>query len=68
MSFKYILAVLCFLYLDLVLACPMCAGSTNNQSDNYTVYVLIGFILAIYVPFYILFKTVYKHRNINKGF
>jgi len=66
MNLKYIIALITTSYFEFVLACPGCAGSSNNAADNYTVYVLIGFILAIYVPFYLLFKTVYKYRHINK--
>jgi len=66
MNFKFIIALISILYFDVLFGCPGCAGSTNNQADNYTVYVLMGFIIAIYVPFYLLFKTVYKHRNLNK--
>ena len=66
MSIKSIFITIGLLYAELLIACPGCAGSTNNQADNYTVYVLMGFILAIYVPFYLLFKTVFKYRNLNK--
>ena len=52
-------------WTDFVIACPGCAGSSNNEADNYTVYVLMGFIAAIYYPFYLLFKTIIKYKNIN---
>ena len=66
MKFTYLLASLIITISNGVIACPGCAGSTNNQADSYTVYVLMGFIIAIYVPFFLLFKTVFKYRNINK--
>ena len=66
MNIYSVITFMIFTYADILLACPGCAGSTNNQADNYTVYVLIGFILAIYVPFYLLFKTVFKYRNLNR--
>ena len=67
MTLKLLLSTTFMLFLDIVYACPGCAGSTDNKADNYTVYVLIGFILIIYVPFYFLFKTIFKYRNINRG-
>ena len=62
----------CYIILFLVifseaaLSCPGCAGSTNNQADNYTVYVLMTFIGAIYIPFYFLFRTINKYKNLNR--
>jgi hypothetical protein len=47
-------------------ACPGCAGSVNNEADNYTVYILMGFIGIIYIPFFMLYKLFFKYKNINK--
>ena len=60
------LLVLFLLLPDLILACPGCAGSTDNAADNNTVYVLMGFIALIYIPFFFLYRTIIKYRNINK--
>lgn len=45
-------------------ACPMCAGS-NNGNDQYLVYILMGFILLTYIPFYFIYRTIIKNRNPN---
>lgn len=46
-----------------VLACPGCAGSMDNPADTNLVYILMGFIGITYIPFYIIYKTIYKHRK-----
>jgi hypothetical protein len=58
---------LCFLFiLESVNACPGCAGSMNNPKDKYLVYILMGFIALCYIPFYIIYRTIIKHRNFNE--
>ncbi len=60
-----LLTSLCFLFASAAaLACPYCAGSTGNEGDQYIVYVLGGFILLTYIPFYILFRLT-KKKKIN---
>lgn len=54
------------LFPEVLIACPGCAGSMNNQADNYTVYILMGFIAAVYIPFYLLYKLFFKYKDINK--
>jgi hypothetical protein len=49
-----------------VLACPACAGSLSNPRDNVIVYILMAFIGLTYIPFFILYRMVIKHRNVNK--
>ena len=44
---------------QVLVACPNCAGSENAQ-DKYTVYILAGFIVLTYIPFYLLFKLATK--------
>lgn len=46
-------------------ACPACAGSMQNESDKYIVVALGVFILLTYIPFYILYSTIIKNRNVN---
>ena len=48
-------------------ACPGCAGSMNNPKDKYLVYILMGFIALCYIPFYIIYRTIIKHRNFNEN-
>ncbi|ATH06576.1 hypothetical protein BIY24_01045 [Halobacteriovorax marinus] len=47
-------------------ACPGCAGSMGNPKDKYLVYILTGFIILCYIPFYFLYKTIIKHKNFNE--
>ncbi len=46
-----------------VLACPSCAGSLNNSETIFTVYILMGFILFTYIPFFLIYRIVYKNRK-----
>ena len=62
---KFLMMILLY-FPQVILACPGCAGSTNNEADNYTVYILIGFIIAIYIPFFLLYKLFFKYKDINK--
>ncbi len=50
-------------YSSFALACPYCAGSDGNAGDKYIVYVLAGFILLTYIPFYVIFSMVKKKKN-----
>jgi hypothetical protein len=44
-------------------ACPGCAGSMDNSKYEYTVYILMTFIALTYIPFFILYKTIWKYRK-----
>lgn len=48
------------------MACPACAGSLQNPKDKYLVYSLIVFIVLIYIPFYLLYRTIIKNRHLNE--
>ncbi|EQC47069.1 hypothetical protein M899_0210 [Bacteriovorax sp. BSW11_IV] len=48
------------------MACPACAGSLQNPKDKFLVYSLMIFIALIYIPFYLLYRTIYKNRNLNQ--
>ena len=62
---KYFFSFL-FIFLPIIVeACPGCAGSVNNKADNYTVYILMGFIALIYIPFFMLYKLFFKYKNFN---
>ena len=53
------------LYTDVVLACPTCIGSGNNPKAGNIVYILGGFIILTYIPFYLIYRMIIKHRNVN---
>ncbi|CBW25144.1 putative membrane protein [Halobacteriovorax marinus SJ] len=38
----------------------------GNPKDKYLVYILTGFIILCYIPFYFLYKTIIKHKNFNE--
>lgn len=54
------------LVTDYVMACPGCAGSMNNPKDARLVWILCVFIVLIYIPFYILYRTIIKNRHLNQ--
>jgi hypothetical protein len=60
-----LLFVTLLLFADYVLACPGCAGSMGNEKDARLVYILAGFIVLTYVPFYVLYRTIVKNRDLN---
>ncbi|MCY4643960.1 MAG: hypothetical protein OXB88_05025 [Bacteriovoracales bacterium] len=43
-------------------ACPMCAGS-GMEKDEYTVPLLVGFILLTTIPFLVIFRLIRKYRE-----
>lgn len=51
---------------DVLLACPTCMGSDPNSNDSRVVYILSGFILLTYIPFYFIYKTIIKNRDFNR--
>jgi hypothetical protein len=55
-----------FLSIESALACPSCAGSMNNPKEKYIVYILGGFILLTYIPFYLIYRTIIKHRHADQ--
>jgi hypothetical protein len=56
-----------FLYLisQVIYACPTCVGSGNNPKAGYITYILSGFIVLTYIPFFLIYRTIIKHRNVN---
>lgn len=57
---------LTFMVSSTVWACPNCAGSPSSF-DKYTVYILAGFIVLTYIPFYIIFKMANKNKDKNQA-
>lgn len=50
----------------LALACPYCAGNGQAGKDSNTTLILALFILAIYIPYYLIYRMIKKHREIAK--
>jgi len=44
-------------------ACPGCAGSMENPNDAYLVYILSGFIIFTYIPFYFIYRIIKKYKD-----
>lgn len=55
-----------FLISSKIMACPGCAGSMENSKQANLVPILITFIALTYVPLYMIYKAIIKHRNLNK--
>lgn len=62
---KFLFSFLLFLFSLTAWACPGCAGGINNNKTQWTLIILGVFILATYVPFYILFRAAktYDPKN-----
>ncbi len=63
---KTIIFVLFLLITELAMACPSCMGSMDDPKSGNLVYILSGFILLTYIPFYLIYKTIIKNRNFNE--
>lgn len=50
-----------------LLACPYCAGNTQGGKDSNTTLILALFILAIYIPYYLIFRMIKKHRALKEA-
>ncbi len=61
---KILLVLLLNFTVGQAIACPSCM-SDPETSKTYLI-VIWSFIALIYIPFFLLFKTFIKHRNINK--
>lgn len=58
---KKLFALACLFFVNDLLACPYCAGSTQDGRDSNTTLVLGIFILAIYIPYIIIYRLIKKH-------
>lgn len=59
---KYTFALASLLFVNDLLACPYCVGSTQDGKDSNTTLVLGIFILAIYIPYVIIYRLIKKHN------
>lgn len=64
---KYSLALTLILLSSKIMACPGCAGSMENSKQANLVPILIVFIALTYVPFYLIYKMIIKHRNFHQA-
>lgn len=55
-----------FFVTDL-LACPYCVGNSQGGKDSNTTLILVLFILAIYIPYYLIFRLIKKHRALKEA-
>jgi hypothetical protein len=62
---KITLALLAIISSSTLLACPGCAGSMDDPLAGNVVYILGIFVLLTYIPFYLIYRTIIKHRNAN---
>lgn len=50
-----------------LLACPYCAGNGQGGKDSNTTLILGLFILAIYIPYYLIFRMIRKHSALKEA-
>ncbi len=62
---KSVFALLCLCFVNLAWACPYCAGNTQGERDHYTTLILGLFIIAIYIPYWIIYRLIKKSRQID---
>lgn len=63
---KMISALLMLIMTEAILACPSCMGSMDDPKSGNLVYILGGFIILTYIPFYLIYKTIIKNKNFNQ--
>lgn len=61
------LLLLSFFFVTDLLACPYCAGNSQSGKDSNTTLILAIFILAIYIPYFIIFRLIKKHRALKEA-
>ena len=54
-------------FVQNLLACPYCAGSDQSGKDSNTTLILGLFIIAIYIPYFIIFRMIKKHRALREA-
>lgn len=50
-----------------VMACPACVGAVQGSEDDYTAYILMGFIAFTYVPGYFIYRIIKKAKKVEKN-
>jgi hypothetical protein len=59
--------LLSFFFVMDLLACPYCVGNNQGGKDSNTTLILGIFILAIYIPYFIIYRLIQKHRAIRSA-
>jgi hypothetical protein len=59
--------ILSFFLVSDLLACPYCAGNDQGGKDSNTTLVLGLFILAIYIPYFIIYRLIKKNRLLREA-
>lgn len=59
---KKIFVLATILNSSLALACPYCVGTTQGGKDQNTTLILGGFILSMYIPYFIILRLIKKQK------
>lgn len=62
---KVVLALASIFYSSLSLACPYCVGTTQGGKDENTTLILSGFILSMYIPYFIILRLIKKQKALK---
>lgn len=64
---KTLVFFISLVFSSALLACPYCTGSTQGGKDSNTTLILAIFILAIYIPYYLIYRMIKKHRALKEA-
>ena len=59
------LFLICLFFVTDLFACPYCVGTSQDGKDSNTTLILGLFILSIYIPYYLIFRLIKKHRALR---
>jgi hypothetical protein len=63
---KSIAALFSLFFVSDLLACPYCVGNGQAGKDSNTTLILGCFILSIYIPYFIIFGLIKKHKALKE--
>jgi hypothetical protein len=64
---KIFFSILLLLGQSIVMACPYCAGNNQSGKDSNTTLILGLFILACYIPYWVIYRLIKKGRGPNSN-
>lgn len=64
---KTLVFTISFFFVSDLLACPYCVGDSQGGKDSNTTLILALFILAIYIPYYLIYRLIKKHRALKEA-
>lgn len=64
---KTLVFTISLFFVSDLLACPYCVGDSQGGKDSNTTLILALFILAIYIPYYLIFRLIKKHRALKEA-